>query len=274
MQAQKAENESLNQKLTEAQAQIAAKETAVADAEKQLSDAQKELASTQQELDEVKFAADRLLTQAETALQKNDLKEAQRVASLLAEKHADTPQAARAAEIVALIEKAISEQAAAEKARIAAATAKMRTETDDVRGITFYKDKTTTEYTDANSFHLYIGKTASEVVLRYRIQYKGDEWLFIENYVIKADDQRFDIAPDYFDVERDNGYGGIWEWYDARMQPSDVRMVQAIIASKTTTLRYNGKQYYSDRQITAAEKKAMQNVLDAFVALGGDLDNP
>lgn len=92
--------------------------------------------------------------------------------------------------------------------------------------------------------------------------------------MIKADDQRFDIDPDYSDVERDNGSGAIWEWYDYAAERSDVKLVQAVIASKKTILRYNGQQYYSDREITAAEKQALQNVLDAFVALGGDLENP
>jgi hypothetical protein len=45
-------------------------------------------------------------------------------------------------------------------------------------------------------------------------------------------------------------------------------------AGDQTVVRFNGDTYYSDYVITAAEKKAVQNVLDAFVALGGDLDNP
>lgn len=265
--AQQAKNESLSQELADVQAQVQAKETALADAQKQI-------AATEAELDDVKFAAERLLAQAEIALQKEDLKEAQRIADLLAEKHPGAAEVARAEAIVGLIEKALAEKAAAEQARLAAATGKMRSETDAVRGITFYSDKTTTEYNDVNSFHLYIGKNESRIWLRLRIQYTADDWLFIENYVIKADDQRFDIAPDYFAIERDNAYGAIWEWYDGAVERKDIRMVQAIIASKNTTLRYNGKQYYVDREITAAEKQALQNVLDAFVALGGDLENP
>lgn len=64
--AQQTENETFEQKLSDAQAQVQTGETALADAQKQIADAQKEL-------DEVKFAADRLLTQAEAALQKDNL---------------------------------------------------------------------------------------------------------------------------------------------------------------------------------------------------------
>lgn len=267
VQEQQAENKNLTAQLADAQAQIQARETAVADAQKQL-------AAIQAELDEVKFAAERLLAQAEAALQREDLQEAQRIADLLAEKHPGAAEVTRAQEIVTLIEKAIAEKAAAEQARLAVATGKMRSETDAVRGITFYNDKTTTEYNDVNSFHLYIGKNESRIWLRMRIQYTDDDWLFIESFVIKADDQRFDITPDYFDIERDNASGAIWEWYDGAVERKEIKVVQAIIASKSTTLRYNGNQYYVDREITAAEKQALQNVLDAFVALGGDLENP
>lgn len=264
---QQAANESLNQDLADAQAQVQAEETALADAQKQL-------AATQAELDDVKFAAERLLSQAEAALQKEDLKEAQRIAGLLTDKHPGTQQAARAAEIVTLIEQKIAEKEAAEKAKLASATSKMRKDVDSVREITFYADKSTTQYNNRNSFHLYIGQKVAQVWLRLRIQYTADDWLFIESFAIKADDRTYNVAPDYFDVERDNGNGAIWEWYDYAVERSDVKMVQAVIASKKTILRYNGQQYYSDREITAAEKQALQNVLDAFVALGGNLENP
>jgi len=37
--------------------------------------------------------------------------------------------------------------------------------------------------------------------------------------------------------------------------------------SKHAVIRYNGSQYYRDRTITAAEKKAIQNVLLAYESL-------
>ena len=181
------------------------------------------------------------------------------------------PHRQHATQIVTLIEKAFADKAAAEKARLAAATKNMRTNTDDVRGITFYKDITTTQYNDVKSLHLYIGKNETRTWLRFRIQYTADDWLFIDNFVIKADDQRFDMPSVSSLMQRDNAAGAIWEWYDGSVRASDMAMLKAIIACKSTTLRYNGKQYYSDSAITAAEKQALQNVLDAFVALGGDL---
>lgn len=240
----------------------------------ELDETKKELSETIAELDEVKFGADNLLNEAESALKRLDLAKSQRVAAELNERYPDSAQAIRAAEIVALVENGIAEKEAAEAERIATATSKMRSDTDEVRDVTFYKDKSTPQYYDVNSFHLYIGKKGNNVWLRLRIQYTGDDWLFIEKYTIRADDQRFDIDADYFDIERDNGFGAVWEWYDGLVDKRMISIIQAIIDSEKTVLRYEGKQYYSDRTITATEKQALQNVLDAFVALGGDLNNP
>ncbi len=44
-------------------------------------------------------------------------------------------------------------------------------------------------------------------------------------------------------------------------------IVKDIINSKTNKLRYEGKQYYSDRTITSAEKQGLKNVLDAYEGL-------
>ncbi len=73
-------------------------------------------------------------------------------------------------------------------------------------------------------------------------------------------------------VERDNGYGGIWEWYDTSAEERELEIVRAVIKAKRATLRYDGQQYYRDRAITMDEKSALQRVLDAYGVLerGGE----
>jgi len=181
---------------------------------------------------------------------------------------------ARAAEIVTQIEKSLADKAAAEKARLAAATGKMRVEKDDVRGIAFYQDKTTPKPILTTSFYAYIGQKDKRTWLRMYIQYHGDEWLFVRSFTIKAGDQNYEISPSYDEFKRDNGAYNVWEWYDGAVERKDVEMIKGIIADPKPVIRFHGENYYSDYTVTAAERKALQNVLDAFVALGGDLNNP
>ena len=274
LKTQQIENEDLTQDLADAQDQVQAKESALADAQRQLADIQKQLTTTQAELDDVKFAAERLATQAEAALQKEDLKEAQRVADLLREKHSGTKEAARAAEIVTQIEKSLADKAEKEKKRLAAAAAKMRSETDAVKGVTFYTDKSTPNPVMNNAFYAYIGKKDDRLWLRLYVQFHGDEWLFVRDMVIKSGDKTWNITPDFNEWKHDNSASSVWEWYDGPVGRTEIEMLKAIAAGDQSMVRFNGDTYYSDYVITAAEKKAVQNVLDAFVALGGDLDNP
>lgn len=81
-----------------------------------------------------------------------------------------------------------------------------------------------------------------------------------------ADGQRFERGRVKFERDHDSK---IWEWYDENLTDADLQMIRAIIASKEAVIRFNGRQYRKDRTITASQKAALQNVLDAYKALGG-----
>jgi hypothetical protein len=144
---------------------------------------------------------------------------------------------------------------------------KMRTKYDDIKGITWYQDKSTSNYTNVNNVYIYIGKEKTGGPwLRFRIQYAGEDWLFIEQYIFSVDGKNFEVIPT--EVERDNSTT-VWEWYDTGIETAPHELIHAIIQSKNAKVRYVGRQYHKDRTITASEKTAMKNVLDAYEALGG-----
>jgi len=149
----------------------------------------------------------------------------------------------------------------------------MRTKYDEVKEITWHFDKASPKYDDTKNFLLYIGKDKNnDCWLRLRIRYAADDWLFIKKYILKIDDYTYTILPGDFNVQRDNSGGRIWEWYDKTPSKSDIEAIKAIINSKKTILRYEGDQYHYDRNISQQEKQSLQNVLDAYIALGGSFD--
>jgi hypothetical protein len=154
-----------------------------------------------------------------------------------------------------------------EERRIATALNKMSKRTDKIEGVDWYKDKSSPVYDNSNGFFLYIGKRSDGAPwLRLRIQYHADRWLFIESFIVVADGQRFEQPVATF--ERDND-SMIWEWYDEKVSESDMQMIKSIISSKDATIRLNGHQYHKDVKIKPNQKTALQNVLDAYSALGG-----
>lgn len=260
------ENAALIQELADAHAKIQEQESALAAMQDQV-------AALQTELDELKFGAQRLLSQVELALQNQDLTAARRLSSQLAERYPASAEADRAAEVVALLEAAAAERAAAEQARLAEATSKMKSKTDEVRSITFYKDQNTPDYRLDTRIYLYIGRKENQLWMRLYLRYYGDDWLFVDSFTIKAGDQVFEIAPRYDEFQRDNNGYHVWEWYDGAVTNKELQIIRAVIAADEPVLRFNGDKYYSDYVITAAERQALQNVLDAFVAMGGKLTN-
>lgn len=156
----------------------------------------------------------------------------------------------------------------AKKAAMQQALNRMSISRDDFADITWYYDPSTPRYTNQNSFHIYAGESDTISWLRLCIQYYADSWLFIQSYSIKVDGVTYTITPEkYGDVQRDNGGGMIWEWYDISPSAEQIEMLRAIANSNEAIIRFNGRQYYDDRTITASEKQAIKNVLNAYDAL-------
>lgn len=243
----------------------------------------KENEELKKELDEIKYGAQRLMEKAKTMQQEKDFKGAKAQLEELLERHKGSPQEAEARQLIDQLDQQIShqekqekqqEQAAqlAEQQRLANATSKLKTSYDDIKGITWYYDKSTPRYNNSNSFHLYMGKQATGAPwLRLKITYTADDWLFIQSYIIKTDKQTYEVNTNYGDVETHIDDGAIEEWYDVSLNEHDYNMIKDIISSSSSKLRYVGKQYYKDRSITGSEKQALKNILNAYEALGGDL---
>jgi hypothetical protein len=233
------------------------------------------------EIEELKFGPDKLLAQAKDYLDSLDYSKAKQELQILIDKNPVSQQASEAKQLLILADNGIKEQKIAEekakienekaeKERLNNATKKLRTTYDDMNEITWYYDKSTPHYTNYNSFHLYMGKGKNgKPWLRFRIQFAADSWLFIEGYTIKTDNQSYTIDTSYGEVERDNGHGGIWEWYDVSMSDRLYRIIKDVASSKSVKIRHKGQQYHKDRTITLREKQGLQNILDAYEALGG-----
>ena len=101
----------------------------------------------------------------------------------------------------------------------------------------------------------------------FRIQYVADNWLFIDRYTIKADDAVFEVVPTRDQLNRDNGGGDIWEWFEVPVGTREQSIIDAIVRAKTVTVRHQGKQYHKDRVLPPAEIERMKQVQAAFKAL-------
>ena len=169
---------------------------------------------------------------------------------------------------------AASEQLKALKQAQAEALLKgMNKSEDKIRGMRFYYpsiwkvESDGTWYWGRSWMLPYIGQDDSSTWMQLCFLYDGDDWVFFKNVTIAADDQRFYKNFNYFDVTRDNAGGEVWETMDITASESDIEMLKAVANSKETTVRFEGDDYYYDLTVSATDKQAIAQVLEAYEAL-------
>ena len=159
------------------------------------------------------------------------------------------------------------EEEEAERAK-KAAISKLKSTTDRVEGITWYEAKVHPTYTNTRSFVLpYIGKNSSNVWLRVKCNYTGDDWVFFENVIFVVDGEKYTKYFSYYDVDRDNGYGDVWEVADFAPSTSDIEMLKKIADSKETIIRFEGDSKRRDITVKSTDKQAIKDVILAYEAM-------
>jgi hypothetical protein len=177
----------------------------------------------------------------------------------------------KAAEHAALVSKAAAEAEAllkAKEAALAKATGNLKTSYDKMAGVTWYKAKSAKVL--GNYLQVYFGRFDKGTVgpLRLDAQYYGDEWVFFDELIVKADDAVFNFPK--LRPQQDNSGGSVWETIDTPVTSEMVRMLRAVIAAKDVSIRFDGK-HVKDFDLTPASRAALRDMLIAYEAFGGSL---
>lgn len=143
---------------------------------------------------------------------------------------------------------------------------KFKKTVDDFNGVTWFTHKNTPRYSDTRTFvELYIGQESSgETLLRFKINYTSDDWLFINSAVANIDGDFVTIPTS--DWKRDND-SEIWEWMDVLAHGQYLDIATRIANSKKTVIRFNGQDYYDDYTVKPQDKEGLRDALLAFDVL-------
>jgi hypothetical protein len=110
--------------------------------------------------------------------------------------------------------------------------------------------------------------TTSRATGLLKIYYYGESWLFADRITIVADDVTWKSPK--LEFYRDH-YSNVWEYtYLDISKPEYRRLANKIIASKDVIIRFHGKQYYDDLQVTEREKTDIAAMLKAIDAINGN----
>ncbi len=164
-----------------------------------------------------------------------------------------------------------SERLSAEKTSKLAAEKKaeslkqLKTKYDDVEGITWYKQKYFTHYSNTNRVSIYAGYSkGSSPWLRLTMSYAGDDWIFFKTAQLSFDgDTRTFPFDDYTEKKSDNSGGEVWEWIDISISQAEIDWLRKFANSKNAKMRLSGK-YTETRNLTSAERQGILDVLNGY----------
>lgn len=130
----------------------------------------------------------------------------------------------------------------------------------------FVSHKSNPKYVNRNGVFLEIN-TSNDLPtgLYFNIQYFADDWLFIKSYSFNIDGQVFSYMP--YDIKTDNGNGNIWEWSSSYLNDDNEPIIRAIANAKSVKLRFNGRQYFDNRNLSSKEIQAIKESLEYYDAL-------
>lgn len=150
------------------------------------------------------------------------------------------------------------------------ALSKLKSETDKVSGVTFYKPKEYPKYTNVRTFFLPYLATKGEVrELHLKANYYGGSWVFWDKIIVAVDDERYELEPGWLESTSSDidDVGNVVEQYDfSNLSTSDIAMLRKISISKETIIRFQGSDKKYDLTVKKADKQAIADVLDAYYA--------
>lgn len=139
--------------------------------------------------------------------------------------------------------------------------------TDEFTGRTWVYHKNTPKYRNRKAIYMYFemldGKPVNPRVV---FQYESDDWLFIQKIGISCEAGVWTVEPQ--DMERDNDVR-IWEWCDEPIQAYQIPMFNAMTAGDPVKVRFYGKQYVDDVTFSPDKLKALTDIYNYYIALGG-----
>lgn len=105
---------------------------------------------------------------------------------------------------------------------------------------------------------------AAHAVLR--IRYYGRNWIFAERLTIVLDNER--ISLDSLQFARDHSAGNVWEYVNLPLSREEYReLSEKISESESVIIRFHGRQYYSDLEVTERMKEDLRAMVNAVSTL-------
>lgn len=114
----------------------------------------------------------------------------------------------------------------------------------------------------AKSFGVPIGINvlvgSQELSGRAEVTYYAKNWLFVEKVKFNADGEFFEFDGLKSDDFKRDSSSSIWEWAYVKLTESSISKLKRIVNSKRTQIRFYGKDYHADKELSDDAKKQVE----------------
>ena len=140
---------------------------------------------------------------------------------------------------------------------------------------TFYYDKSSPEFDTKECFYAYIKKDIYGAHLYFKARYVGTTWLDTENMMVTVDKLDYTIDAEVIKSETKGKKAYKHELFDFEITTEEqMKTLKAIANGNDVVALFIGKDTYKKRDITAEQRMAFRNVIDAYTFLGGNKLDP
>lgn len=239
-----------------------------------ISNLEKKVTDLENQLENCKNGPSRILTEIKGEFERENYLGVISLFRKMESEHAGTPEFNEAREIYNEVleiseknKKESQRKAEAENREKLKSLNKLNKKFDDVAGIYWYQNPYFTHYNNSNLTSIYIGEQGSQVWLRLKMSYNGDDWIFFEKaYLSYGGDTREISFDKYQDKKTDNSGGEVWEWIDVSVSGYLIPYLRQLANSSDAKMRLSGK-YSKTRNLSQNERRAILDVLDGYEAL-------
>lgn len=95
-----------------------------------------------------------------------------------------------------------------------------------------------------------------------RVQYTGDDWLFVGRYIIVAGEERYESPS--IEFKRDNTDEKVWEWSTQITDDERRGLLSAVAANSDAVVRFYGSDYHSDETVDDKQREALRRMLRLY----------
>lgn len=135
---------------------------------------------------------------------------------------------------------------------------------DDFEGNSFYTHKALISQYGQSALNLYIGTNQERVWLRFKVEYKGDNWLFMNGMKVKKGEniETFDFSFDK--IVRDNNGDIVWEILDLPVTDTYRLFFENLSKPGKAEIRLLGQEKIHDFTLGPKKAEAIRHTLELY----------